>query len=113
MDTKSEIKITLPLLALRGLNVFPGLMLSFDVERSQSIEALNKAVKSDQLIFIAAQKDVSVDAPESDDIYHVGVVCRIRQQIHQAHGNMCRALVEGLYRAKASKIDVDGKCIMA
>ena len=113
MDTKSEIKITLPLLALRGLNVFPGLMLSFDVERSQSIEALSKAVKSDQLIFIAAQKDVSVDAPESDDIYHVGVVCRIRQQIHQAHGNMCRALVEGLYRAEASKIDVDGKCMMA
>ncbi len=113
MDTKSEIKVTLPLLALRGLNIFPGLMLSFDVERSQSIEALNKAVKSDQLIFISAQKDVSVDAPESDDIYHVGVVCRIRQQLHQAHGNMCRALVEGLYRAKASKIDVDGKCMMA
>jgi ATP-dependent Lon protease len=113
MDTKSEIKITLPLLALRGLNVFPGLMLSFDVERSQSIEALSKAVKSDQLIFVATQKDVSVDAPESDDIYHVGVVCRIRQQIHQAHGNMCRALVEGLYRAEASKIDVDGKCMMA
>ncbi len=113
MDTKSEIKVTLPLLALRGLNIFPGLMLSFDVERSQSIEALNKAVKSDQLIFISAQKDVSVDAPESDDIYHIGVVCRIRQQLHQAHGNMCRALVEGLYRAKASKIDVDGKCMMA
>ncbi len=113
MDTKSEINVTLPLLALRGLNIFPGLMLSFDVERSQSIEALNKAVKSDQLIFISAQKDVSVDAPESDDIYHVGVVCRIRQQLHQAHGNMCRALVEGLYRAKASKIDVDGKCMMA
>ncbi len=113
MDTKSEINVTLPLLALRGLNIFPGLMLSFDVERSQSIEALNKAVKSDQLIFISAQKDVSVDAPESDDIYHIGVVCRIRQQLHQAHGNMCRALVEGLYRAKASKIDVDGKCMMA
>ena len=113
MDSKTEIKVTLPLLALRGLNIFPGLMLSFDVERSQSIEALNKAVKSDQLIFVATQKDVSVDAPESDDIYHVGVVCRIRQQIHQAHGNMCRALVEGLYRAEASKIDVDGKCMMA
>ena len=113
MDIKTEINVNLPLLALRGLNVFPGLMLSFDVERSQSIAALNKAVKTDQLIFIAAQKDASVDAPESEDIYPVGVVCRIRQQLHQAHGNVCRTLVEGLYRAKASDIDVDGKCITA
>ncbi len=113
MDIKTEINVNLPLLALRGLNVFPGLMLSFDVERSQSIAALNKAIKTDQLIFIAAQKDASVDAPESEDIYPVGVVCRIRQQLHQAHGNVCRTLVEGLYRAKASDIDVDGKCITA
>lgn len=113
MDIKSEIKVNLPLLALRGLNVFPGLMLSFDVERRQSIAALNEAIKTDQLIFVTAQKDVSVDAPEADDVYNIGVVCRIRQQIHQAHGNICKTLVEGLYRAQATHIDVDGKCMTA
>lgn len=113
MDINSEMKINLPVLALRGMSVFPGLMMSFDVERSQSIAALNKALKTDQLVFLASQKDVSVDAPEADDIYHVGVVCRVRQQIHQAHGNVCRTLVEGLYRAQSSNVDVEGKCITA
>ena len=109
METDNEMKINLPLLALRGLTVYPGLMLSFDVERSQSVAALNKAVKTDQLVFLATQRDASTDAPEAEDIYHVGVVCRVRQQIHQAHGNVCRTLVEGLYRAQSSHIDVDGK----
>jgi len=113
MELNKEININLPVLALRGLTVYPGLMMSFDVERSQSVAALNKALKTDQLVFLATQKDVSVDAPEADDIYHVGVVCKVRQQIHQAHGNICRTLVEGLYRAQSSNMDVDGKCIMA
>ena len=113
METENEMKISLPLLALRGLTVYPGLMMSFDVERSQSVAALNRAVKTDQLVFLATQRDASTDAPEAEDIYHVGVVCRVRQQIHQAHGNVCRTLVEGLYRAQSSHIDVDGKCIMA
>lgn len=113
MNPNTDEIINLPLLALRGLTVYPGLMLSFDVERSQSVAALSKAVKTDQLVFLAAQKDASVDAPEAEEIYRVGVVCRVRQQIHQAHGNVCRTLVEGLYRAKSSNVDVDGKCITA
>ena len=113
MNPNTEETKNLPLLALRGLTVYPGLMMSFDVERSQSVAALNRAVKTDQLVFLATQKDASVDAPEAEDIYHVGVVCRVRQQIHQPRGNVCRTLVEGLYRAQSSHVDVDGKCIMA
>ena len=113
MNPNTDEMMNLPLLALRGLTVYPGLMLSFDVERSQSVAALNKALKTDQLVFLATQKDVSTDAPEAEDIYHVGVVCRVRQQIHQAHGNVCRTLVEGLYRAQSSNVEVDGKCITA
>ena len=99
----------MPLLALRGLVLFPGIAFSFEVERPPSTTALSTAVRTDQLIFLASQRDASVDAPEDDDICPIGTVCRIKQQIHQPHG-ACRTLVEGLYRAVATEIDTAGKC---
>ena len=97
----------IPLLALRGLSVFPGMMLTFDVERHASIGALNTALKADQMIFLAAQKDLAADMPKEDDIYSVGTVCRIRQQLRQPKGNICRVMVEGVYRAQAVSILTD------
>lgn len=113
MSNNNSPLITMPMLALRGLSVFPGMMLTFDVERSASINALNTAVKTDQLIFLAAQKDPIADAPEEKDIYHVGTVCRVRQQLHQPHGNITRVLVDGLYRAEAVSMDTDSKGFFA
>ena len=69
---------TLPMLALRGLHVFPEMLLTFDVERQASIGALGMAAKSGQLIFLAAQKNLTADMPQEEDIYPVGTVCRIR-----------------------------------
>ena len=69
----------LPLLPLRGLNVFPGVLLTFDVERPASVAALNAAVKHGGQIFLSAQKNISSDAPAENEIYHVGTVCRVRQ----------------------------------
>ena len=77
---EQELKI-MPLLPLRGLSVFPGMLLTFDVERSASVAALDQAMKTDQLIFLAAQKDIATDVPRDKDIYHVGTVCRVRQQL--------------------------------
>ena len=94
----------IPLLALRGLHVFPGMLLTFDVERPASIAALNSSIRADQIIFLSAQKDLSADMPTEDEIYPVGTVCRIRQQLRQPHGNICRVMVEGLYRAKAESM---------
>lgn len=105
--------MNLPLLALRGLAVFPGQLLSFEVERKASIAALNMAVRSNQIIFLAAQRDLSVDLPEEDDIYHVGTICRVRQQIHQPRGGMARVLVEGLSRGVAESVDTTGESITA
>ena len=85
------------------------MLLTFDVERSASIGALAAASKRNQIIFLAAQKDISVDLPEAQDIYAVGTVCRIRQQLRQPQGNMCRVMVEGLYRARAEEIRTDPK----
>ena len=104
---------TLPLLALRGLSVFPGMLLTFDVERPASLTAINVAMQADQLIFLAAQKDLRAEMPEEKDIWHVGTVCRIRQQLRQPRGKTCRILVEGLYRAEALTINTDIDCYTA
>ncbi len=111
-DEKREYT-RLPLLALRGLHVFPGMLLTFDVERPASVAALNMAVKGDQLIFLAAQKDLTVDMPKEDGLYHVGTVCRVRQQLRQPRGNLCRVMVEGLYRAQAVSIQCNQQGYMA
>ncbi len=99
----------IPMLALRGLHVFPGMLLTFDVERPASIAALNSAVRSDQLIFLSAQKDLGSDMPKAEEIYAVGTVARVRQQLRQPRGNLCRVMVEGLYRANAESIHCDPK----
>ena len=101
--------ISLPLLPLRGLNVFPGMLLTFDVERPASVAALSAAVRRNSLIFLSAQKDISIDAPEEDEIYRIGTVCRIRQQLRQPRASVCRVMVEGLYRARALEMSTEGK----
>ena len=105
--------VKMPLLALRGLHVFPGMLLTFDVERTASIGALNNAVRADQLIFLTAQKDLGADMPKADEIYPVGTVARVRQQLRQPRGNLCRVMVEGLYRAKAESVRCDPRAYSA
>lgn len=107
-EIKNETTM-MPMLALRGLSVFPGMLLTFDVERPASVAALDMAVKADQIIFLAAQKDLTADMPEEKDIYHVGSVCRIRQQLRQASNGVCRVMVEGLYRAEALEMRTEAK----
>lgn len=107
-DNLNDVR-TMPLLALRGLSVFPGMLLTFDVERSASAAALDAAVRTDQMIFLAAQKDPIADAPDESEIYHTGTVCRIRQQLRQPRGGFTRVMVEGVRRAQAESVDMDGK----
>ena len=71
----------MPVLPLRGLSIFPGMLLNFDVERPMSAAALNFAMNADQILFLAAQKEISKDVPFVDDIYRVGTVCRVRQTV--------------------------------
>ena len=68
------ITVQLPLLPLRGLLVFPSMVLHLDVGREKSVAALEKAMMDDQYIFLAAQKKVRLDDPEPKDIYRVGTV---------------------------------------
>ena len=95
------------ILPLRGLNIFPGMLLSFDVERPISLAALNYAQNSDQEIFLITQKDISNDMPELNDLYEYGVVCRIRQLVRQPGGKLCKVMAEGIYRGRISSLSSD------
>ena len=91
--------IRLPLLPLRGLLLFPSMVLHIDVGRKRSITALEHAMLDDQLIFLSAQKKVDIDEPEQDDIYTIGTVVKINQMLKLPNGTI-RVLVEGMYRAE-------------
>ena len=99
MSQAAQVKFNIPVLPLRGLVVFPKMMLHFDVGRKKSAEAIAKAMSEDQLIFLASQKDASVSDPELNDIYSVGVVCKIIQVLKQPD-DITRVVVEGQYRAR-------------
>ncbi|WP_106496996.1 endopeptidase La [Lentibacillus sp. Marseille-P4043] len=89
----------LPLLPLRGLLVFPSMVLHLDVGRDKSVAALEKAMMGDQTIFLAAQKKVSIDDPEPADIYRIGTLAKVNQMLKLPNGTI-RVLVEGLYRGE-------------
>ena len=95
-ETQTE---TMPLLALRGLVVFPDNPLHFDVGRPKSIASLGEAMQHDQTIFLVTQRDPSVEEPTQRDVYSVGVVAKVRQVL-RAGGETLRIMVEGLYRAR-------------
>ena len=95
--------MVLPLLPLRGLAVFPFMVIHFDVAREKSIKAVEEAMLGDQTIFLAAQKDVKIDDPAPEDIYSFGTVSKIKQVMKLQNGNI-RILVEGIARGKISNI---------
>lgn len=96
---KTTKKQVLPLLPLRGLTVFPYMILTFDVGRDKSIKALDEAMINNQMIFLTAQKDAKNDAPQEDDIYRVGTISRVKQLL-KLPGDTIRVLVEGISRAE-------------
>lgn len=96
-------KQILPLLPLRGLTVFPYMVLHFDVGRTKSVKALEEAMVNNQLIFLIAQKDAKIDTPGETDLYGVGTISRVKQ-ILKLPGDTIRVLVEGISRARISEI---------
>jgi len=89
----------LPLLALRGLSVFPNMLLNFDVERAKSTGALDAASSSDRRIFLIAQKDITKETPGQNDLHKIGTICYIKQVLKIPGGGM-KVLVEGKCRAR-------------
>lgn len=94
------------MVALRGMVLFPKMVLHFDIGRDKSVEALNQAMTQDRKIFLAAQKELLAENPTWDGLYKVGVVGRIKQVL-KAKGNLLRVVVEGVYRAKVVNVVKD------
>ena len=108
-DIISEI---LPLLALRGLSVFPNMLLNFDVERAMSTGALDAATNGDRKIFLIAQKDITKETPSERDLYKIGTICYVKQVLKIPGGGM-KVLVEGKCRAKLVSMRGDKKFFTA
>ena len=104
--------LNLPVLPLRGVVMFPKMMLNFDVNRKRSKKAVDMAVEGDQLIFLTAQMDAGVNEPAVDDIYKVGVVCRIKQVVKEDR-KATRVVVEGLWRGAIVESVPDESCLFA
>lgn len=95
-------KRTVPALPLRGLVVFPNMLLHFDVSRVRSVRALDEAMSSGRPIFLVPQRDLSVEEPRGEDLAPVGVLCNVRQLLRLPGGNI-RALVEGTARGRITR----------
>ena len=102
----------LPLIPLRGLTVFPGMVLHFDVGRKKSIAAIEKAMHSDRLVFLSYQRDSFIENPIREDISKIGVVAEVRQILKLPDGNI-RVLIEGLVRAGITRYYDSEECIEA
>ena len=108
---KSTIE-KVPLLALRGRVVFPDTAPSFDIGRLVSLNAVRYASDGDTYLFVVAQKDAEKEQIVPDDLYSVGVVCKLRQ-VTRLPGNTVRIFVEGLFRATAVRVEEVEGCMLA
>ncbi|MCS1351471.1 endopeptidase La [Mechercharimyces sp. CAU 1602] len=98
MAIKEETR-QLPLLPLRGILVYPSMVIHLDVGRERSIQALDQAMIDDNLIMLSTQKEVDIEEPKEEEIYSLGTIAKVRQMLKLPNGTI-RVLVEGLHRAR-------------
>ncbi len=93
----------MPMIPLRGLSIFPYMVLHFDIGREKSISALEKAMMMNQLVFLSAQKDAETDLPTHEDFYKIGTIAKIKQML-KLPGDAIRVLVEGISRGEIQDV---------
>ena len=97
------ITLNIPVMALRGLTVFPHMSLTFDVERRISIAALERAMEMEQEIFLVTQREIGVNAPGEKDLYEIGTISHISQVLRLSSRSV-RCVVEGRRRARLRRL---------
>ena len=96
-------KLTLPLIPLRGISIFPYMVIHFDVGREKSINALEKAMLDDSYILLSSQMDPKIDEPIEGEFHNVGTISKVRQMLKLPGGSI-RVLVEGVSRGRIIKV---------
>lgn len=99
LDAAEETEEVMPMIPLRGLSIFPYMVLHFDIGREKSISALEKAMMMNQTVFLSAQLNPDTDLPTREDFYHVGTIAKIKQML-RLPGDTIRVLVEGVSRGR-------------
>jgi len=102
-NKKTKNMISIPMLAVRGLVLYPDTTMHFDVGRDKSVLALKAAMDIDRKVFLVAQEDIKQENPTIDDMYKVGVVATVKQLL-KSDKNTIRVLVEGEYKASLVEI---------
>lgn len=93
--------VNLPAIPLRGITIFPNMIIHFDIGREKSVASLEQAMLKDGNIFLVTQKDPNLELPEDkNDIYSIGTICKIKQILKLPKGGATRVLVEGIERAE-------------
>ncbi len=108
-----ENNILVPVVALRGLVVFPGMMLHFDAAREKSIAAVKAAMDEGTELFLVTQKNADIEEPTFKDVYRIGVLTKVRQIIGVPESNTIRVIVEGDCRAVLRRGIDDGNHLSA
>ncbi|AQU79035.1 endopeptidase La [Planococcus faecalis] len=106
---KRKVTKRVPLLPLRGLLVFPTMVLHIDVGREQSVAALEQALLEDNIVFLATQKDMSIEQPKRADLHKIGTLAYVKQMLKLPNGTI-RVLVEGLERGQLKNYEETEAC---
>lgn len=99
----SEYSRRVPVVALRGMAVLPGMLIHFDVNRKMSIDAIESAMENDQLVLLLTQKDSEIETPGQEDLFQIGTIAEVKQII-KLPGNVIRVLVSGTERAQLESL---------
>ena len=117
MSEKVKIKIArnvvhLPVIALRGLVVFPNNVVHFEVGREKSIAAIEAAMHGNSSVFLVAQQEMDTENPNREDLYAYGVIADIKQAL-RVSDDLVKVLVEGKTRARLLELETEGKYLQA
>ncbi len=112
-EENTNVPLKLPLLPLRGIVVFPTMVVPLDVGRPKSIAAIEQATMGDNRILLVAQKDSKLEDPQADELYETGVIAEVKQLLRLPGNNSVRVLVEGKERAGLEAIVEEEPCLVA
>ena len=103
---------TMVAIALRGITILPAMTIHLDINRRKSVESANKAMTSDQMVYLVTQKEITSQNPALSQLYTMGTIAKIKQIMKTPNGDI-RILVEGVKRAKLLELDEEGECLVA